>query len=870
MRSIAGDADLEEIDVGGRGYKESKAVLMKKSVIRPVVLVLVFMLALIVFSFLTNKVNEDLTTTMSEATIPVMKFYRGDTMINELHGYSKEMNATAMRDSIIPVASDRKLPIEINTYGTAVDTISYQIRSMDTKRLVAETEITDFQIKNNKMKAEVTVQNLLEDNEEYLMIFNLSSDNKNYYYYTRIMRDVDCGVDECMKFAKKFHSYTFKDNPASFLATYLDPATGDATTLNYVDLSCTLKQITWADFEGKVLTDPVLSFKEINETYNVITLTYVMSYVEDNGQTEYYNIEEYYRLKNASERMYVLNFERRMNQIFRGENDFFTDTKDIQLGIRDENVDYQTNEAGDVICFVQEGELWCYDVVNKDISQVFSFRNVEGIGERENWDQHDIKIVRIDEAGSVDFIVYGYMNRGDHEGEVGTGVYHYDGLAHTVEEEAFIPSDKSFEILKAEMGKLMYENEADTIYLMLEGNVYSINLNNLKVKVEIEGLKEGCYATSESMKYFAWIEPEEKNSSTTLYLKNLKTGNVKKIVEGEDKYLRPLGFIDNDFIYGIARAKDVLVDAAGNTTFAMKSMKIMNTSEDDSAILKEYKPSNRYIESISIEDYTINVNLVKKSNGQYVNAKDDTIMNRAADTEEKVMIAKTATDIKETQIQLDITVKNDVKQAKLITSKGVILENPRIVELDSNKDSERFYVYVKGDVLLATDSISEAISCANAKMGIVIDKTQQYVWMKARKNYANPFSGIKVNSTDGGASSAVKCVSAMLEYKGVGIGVSELVDAGATPKSILKSELKDSVVLDLKGCKIEDIVFYVSKGSPVLAMTSSKNAVLVIGYSLNNIYYFDPSSGKTKTVGFKDAEKMFYRGGNKFLTYLDR
>lgn len=51
------------------------------------------------------------------------------------------------------------------------------------------------------------------------------------------------------------------------------------------------------------------------------------------------------------------------------------------------------------------------------------------------------------------------MNRGDHEGEVGTAVYHYDGLVHTIEEEIFIPSDVSYEILKAQMGQLMYVNE---------------------------------------------------------------------------------------------------------------------------------------------------------------------------------------------------------------------------------------------------------------------------------------------------------------------------------------------------------------------------------------------------------------------------
>ena len=98
---------------------------------------------------------------------------------------------------------------------------------------------------------------------------------------------------------------------------------------------------------------------------------------------------------------------------------------------------------------------------------------------------HDIKILNVDETGNITFMVYGYMNRGTHEGEVGTIVYHYDGLAHTVEEEVFIPYSKSYEILRAEMGLLMYENDQGILYIMQEGNVYRIDLNKKKKKKEI-------------------------------------------------------------------------------------------------------------------------------------------------------------------------------------------------------------------------------------------------------------------------------------------------------------------------------------------------------------------------------------------------
>lgn len=261
----------------------------------------------------------------------------------------------------------------------------------------------------------------------------------------------------------------------------MERTTGDNTTLQFVSLNSSLKQVSWADFKGERLTEPVPSIKEITPTYNVIVLDYVVSSVNESGQIEYYNIEEYYRVRYTTSRIYLLNFERTMNQIFRGENDSVYDQY-IQLGIREANVEYKANEAGTSVAFVQEGELWSYNTVENTLAKVFSFRGYEGIDSRENYGEHDIKIVGVDEAGSVDYIVYGYMNRGIHEGEVGIAVYHYDSLANTDEELVFIPSDKSYEVMKSELGQLMYVNEGGELFLMLDGCVYGIDLNTLSVR----------------------------------------------------------------------------------------------------------------------------------------------------------------------------------------------------------------------------------------------------------------------------------------------------------------------------------------------------------------------------------------------------
>lgn len=780
---------------------------MNRKVIKPVVLSGLFLAALIVFSIITNQDNKDMTTAMKEATLPIVQFYEENNSVAQLHGYVSEMNITKMRDGIVPVDHTRLLPLKINTYGQKIRGIAYEIRSLDDSRLVAKGDAQGIKEKNNEISANLKIQNILGKGEEYELIVILASGKNKIRYYTRLMQTQNDDTQACMDFALQFHEYTFRDDANKFIPKYMDAATGDTSTLNYVDLSCTLNQITWADLKPEQMGELEASFKEINDSYDVITLRYVVTTKGTGGETEYYNVEEYYRLRMTESRMYVLNFERTLNQIFRGENRFITDNNQIQLGIRDKNIEYAVSETGDVIAFVQQGELWCFDRVNNKIVQVFSFLGAEGINARDNWDQHDIKIARVDEAGSIDFVVYGYMNRGDHEGEVGTAVYHYDGLVHTIEEEIFIPSDVSYEILKAQMGQLMYVNEKGTFYLIMDQKLYSIDTDKRTPEVLVKDLKESCYKVSESNQYFAWVDSDKEYKSDVIHLMNLKNASVYDIKAKKGAYILPLGFIDEDFIYGAAKKDKVMVAAAGNTVFPMKNLTIMDTSENSHSILKTYKPSRGSIGSISVEDYTITIHLIKKSGGHYVAAGTDAIMNREGDTEEKVTVGSTVTDRKETQYQLMMKNGADASKIKMLTSKSVLLENPRDVSVKNKESQEYFYVYKKGDVLFATDEIADAIVCANNHMGVVVDSKQQYVWMRARKSAQTAFSSLKVNDADKSSSSVVQAVSAMLNYRGNGLSVKELIDNGGTPKSAIENTLKDSVVLDISGCTVEEILF---------------------------------------------------------------
>ena len=73
---------------------------MKKGLIKAAVLMAVFLITLLISGKVTNKDQLDLTTEMEAPTLPVIVLYNEDRQINELYGYTSQMNATGMRDTL--------------------------------------------------------------------------------------------------------------------------------------------------------------------------------------------------------------------------------------------------------------------------------------------------------------------------------------------------------------------------------------------------------------------------------------------------------------------------------------------------------------------------------------------------------------------------------------------------------------------------------------------------------------------------------------------------------------------------------------------------------------------------------------------------
>ena len=707
---------------------------MRRGIQKILILLAVFIVALFTFSKLTNHETQDLTTDLAAPTLPVVYFEVYGHRLNELHGYVEEMSVISMRDTITPLPENGKLSLRIDPYDNKIKEVSFQIRSLNGDRLVQDGNV---QVSGDKtaVTGTISVENLLEEQTEYQLILQVTAGEQTSYYYTRIMEVGKSQIDACVDFVEEFHAITMNKERQSELSSYMEPSSAaDNTTLQKVTINNSLSQACWGDFVGTEVTTPVVSIKEMNDDYQVILLEYIMSSVGDSGNSEYYNVEEYYRVRVGAEKIYLLSFERTMEEIFRGEGDQIS--KDmIDLGIRSENVSYKTNETGNVICFVQQGELWSYNQIENNLTRVFSFRSQEGMDIRENYQEHDIRILRVDEGGSLDFVVYGYMNCGEHEGQVGVSVCHYDGVTNTVEEMLFVPTTLSYEIVKEQIGKLMYVSDSGVFYLTVSNQVYRIQMDSRKAEVYIDGLKSDMLVNSEDGRYIAWSE-----DGTTMHVTDLEKGESFDIHANENQLLKPLGFLGSDCIYGWGYRTDIFSTQTQTDTLALSQVLIVDTSDSAHSVLKTYETPGIYVTGIRIQDGSIYLSRVMKNGDIYVDTTEDTIMNRDLQEKDQVHIDTVVSDVKQKEVVLKLLEETSGSTPKTLIPKLIENEEPNTLEIKNLNASSAYYVYAKGKVVLATDDMAAAVQSADANKGVVIGNNLLYVWRLGQSQTQEPLT----------------------------------------------------------------------------------------------------------------------------------
>ncbi|MBS6645715.1 MAG: hypothetical protein KH366_19240 [Clostridiaceae bacterium] len=808
----------------------------------------VFIAALVIFFAFeknTSEKSDTVYTSMEEATLPVVYTDMYNSEMNVLHGYLQEMDRVAGDDALTILPADRKLGLRIADYGESVLAVRYEIRSMDLQRLVERTEVENWEESSGSTNVVLPIQNLLTKDKQYLLhLFVETEQHGVINYYTRIMWTDNENIGQMVDFARDFSTRTFDYEQARPLTTYLESSsTEDDSSLGHVTIRSSYNQITWAGLDMQLEGSIQLTLKEVDGIMGNVQADYTASRVNEDGNKEYYEVSDNFTMKWSPQRIYLMDFERTTNQIFDGDKYLFSG-KRILLGIgNEENITVRKSGNGNILAFRANRDLWSYNQEKKEAVRIFSFRSGNDDSPRSQYDQHDIRIISVSDNGDIDFLVYGYMNRGKHEGMMGISMYRYKYEGNTINESFFLPVTSSFDSLSSDIGQLACLGGTEMLYFYLNHAIYGIDLNSKEYIVVADSLDEHGFAVSQDGKRVAWQDGADLYQSELIHLMDLQTGQKVEITNSEGAVMRALGFVNNDFIYGLANKDDLWTVHGRVETLPMYALEII---DDKMEILTRYEKSGRYLSSVVVEDGRIHMDrLTKSGDGDYIKTDKDTIVcNEEVKDQSMDGIGWYASPERRQLyfVQLSSEIKNS-RSVKVSTPKQISGENAEHLVIQQNNPSSklRFYAYGAGQLLGVTDDFAEAVQLSYDKMGFVTDSNHQILWDRINRNPAKTIRDPK--------TAAYKLTSRL----------GEITSSQA---------FEDVLILDARGCSLNQILYFIDKGCPVAAYRDDGGYLLLYGYDQYNVSVYDPVTEETYKMGLGDGNTYFQSMNNDFICGL--
>lgn len=809
----------------------------KKRVKDTAILILIFVIAIIGFSYHTNKGNDNMTADMGSATYPQISFSYNGYSLNVLGGYSRVMDITTMRDTITPVSGGQVEGV-VYAYDNEIGKAFYSVYTTDGKEKLKEGTLDlageNFTVDLNGVS--------ITGVEQILEIVLDTGDGRSVYFYTRITDAVNANVAQCLDYIRDFHVNAMGKAEGAGIGTDIEPAPeADNTNLQHVTIHSDYDHVTWGELEPVVEKGERWSVKEINDGSVSVLLDYRVRCRGEENDTDEYQVREFFRVTHApaAQRTYLLDYDRTMEQVFDAAKNVLSG-KGVVLGIVPEDAPYLVSDDGAAVSFVAANELWNYNKKTDELALVFSFSDVENTDVRNMAPHHKIKLLAVDKEGGVTFAVCGYMSRGAHEGEVGAAVYYYDVKKNSVEEKVFVSSNKSYGNAILELSSMIYHSAGrDKLYVMPGGMLYEYDTKSGRSRELAKKLKKGQYVISADGRLAAWQDGDSLNSSSRIVVMDLETGKERTVECGKDECVRPLGFIKDDFVYGTAKTADTGKTVSGELAVPMYKIEIQDKK---SKIVKTYQTEGVYVLDVVFDETMITLNRAVKEGETYSGVASDYITNNSEKKEDNISAETYVTDLKETQVRLAYKDGISDKQPKLLKPKQILFEDPETINFDELDLGERYYVYGYGELQGVFEQAGEAVRKAGEYGGNVVDTAQTYIWEQGNRDRQHIVEG---------KDEALQSMTDRLRR-------------GEAPVDIVKDQNGERC-LNLTGCTAEELKYLLYRNNPVIGMLNAQSAVVLVGYTENSVVYIKVDSGERLTVPLEEMDRMTEGSGNTYI-----
>lgn len=794
--------------------------------------------------FFLVRQNRKQTETESQVTItdlPVIHTLVSGESVNKMQGTLTKLQDQADRSPLTPVGTDRTVSFELDPRDVSVTGMAYELHDLTDASIMENGTIGRLEKTEDGMeKGTVTLKKSLVAGREYGLCFMVSlEDDQKAYYYTRLSQTGSNQYDSYIEYTRDFAQKCLnKDNMEEIAKELFVDTTKYRISLQSLDIYSNSDQVTWSDLAPALASQPEVEIEEANDVTCCLNLRYQISREADNGTTEFFQVKDFYRMRNAQGKIILLDFYRNTEKLFDfNEQGTITDD-DINLGLQTNDIRYITDENAVDVAFTVNGNVWVYNREDNEIVRAFGFGKAE---DKETYDDHGIILQDYNDDGTFDFLVYGYFPSGSYTGRNGIAVYRYNPTNNRTIEEYFLSLPVGYERMAADLSHLLYyDAKGRNLYLYLNHEILKADMQTPSVEVLQAGVPEDALVASDSGESAAWTNATDAYNGTEATFMDFTTGNSRKITADEGSFIRVLDFMNEDLVYGVGSSTDVVSDSLGDQAAGLYRIDIENEAGEQ---LENYQRDGLFITKTTKDDGYLELELSEKTDAGYNIVSSDHIMKNSSDDR---IVTLTSDNIGEKTLSGAGNARTDDRAIRTADVDPAPSDNYSEDKADWPKEETRhFYVYAKGGLMSVMTSSAEAVSLANEWNGSVLDDGARYVWERG------VWSGNTVLDPE----------NFDFDPDQVGLDVS-------TGAEILGDQRE---ILNMTGNTREAMEYYISRGWPVWASYNG-GTVCILGYDLYNIWIYDASDeeDKVKAIAYEDADPVLEAEGFRFMTFIDR
>ena len=847
-----------------------------KHVVRVLVFVLVFAAGVVFFTWSKGEltsVNES-PVRMTGTQFPVIFIEDRGELINPMHGYASQMEEGALRESLTPVTKqDPSVKLVISEDGYSVRRLEYRISDLSGKVLADETVLA-FNEDGGRKYCQVSCEDLRLREEYTLAVTVTTETNKNIHYYTRLKLLEEDSFGEKLSFVTTFLHNTMEQDGRKKVQPYLETlATVNLRTLGEVSVYSSSQQVCWGglmpqihkvEVRGVGTVEVIPYVLEMSDETASFRLCYLIDGVTDDG-TELYEVEEFYRIRYTPERTWLLDFERETEQFF-DPADAGNSENALKLGIRKNgSVPLLTNESGEYAAFVQNRELWLYQVSANRLRSVYSVRNLlDPVGSV--YDQYEVELLDIDGAGNLDFMVIGYVCAGEEEGKVCLRLFRYDAQEDLLREKVMIPFDVPYERIREDVGRFAYVNASDVFYFAMDNTIYAYDMTTQRLNVITADCTEDSYTASEAEHYLAWQEKSDPRNNVAIRILDLENATEAELKAPAGERIVMLGKTYENLILGYVKLGET--EPAG----IVPAYRVV-IADPAGTIIKDYERADRLITGVEVEDNIVTLHLVNEAGEK---ADDDYIINQSSHESRRIHLSEKMSETAYTEYYItigksgsSIPVGSQIPQTLRPTA---VSEMPQTmtsgiaVEPETERAKDRYYIYARGHLYGYEESAAAAVARASKLGGTAAAPDGRILWSRADWPAKNGINTMAVRYDLIGGSSLATCAAMVLAWEKENFSEEDLAGAADPVKAL--SDTMEGRVYDLSGRELSEMFYYVGRGIPVICRKNETDFVLLYGYDGEYVKFADPALGKTQIITQKRAESLFKEAGNAYTVYL--